>query len=116
LPKEATHKKALEPRKQAGPPLPNPMQPGVPAPPAIPNPGERPERPRPMPPMRPGQGEEKKPAAPAKKPETGLLNRTTAARDHQYWVYVPENYDANVAHALVIWLHPPGKNKKEDID
>jgi serine protease Do len=29
---------------------------------------------------------------------------------------VPENYDPNVAHALVIWLHPVGKNKDRDID
>ena len=46
------------------------------------------------------------------KPETGLLKRTTAAADHSYWVYVPENYDPNVAYALVIWLHPAGKNKE----
>jgi serine protease Do len=58
------------------------------------------------------------PAAPAppkdpKKPETGLLKRTNAAQDHHFWVYVPENYDANIAHALVIWLHPakgPGRD------
>jgi S1-C subfamily serine protease/dienelactone hydrolase len=51
-----------------------------------------------------------------KKPETGLLKRTTPAADHSYWVYVPENYDPNVAHALVVWLHPVGKNKDRDID
>jgi S1-C subfamily serine protease/dienelactone hydrolase len=52
----------------------------------------------------------------SKKPETGLLKRTTPAADHSYWVYVPENYDPNVAHALVVWLHPVGKNKDRDID
>jgi dienelactone hydrolase len=51
-----------------------------------------------------------------KKPEVGLLKRTTPAADHSYWVYVPENYDPNVAHALVVWLHPVGKNKDRDID
>jgi S1-C subfamily serine protease/dienelactone hydrolase len=51
-----------------------------------------------------------------KKSDTGLLKRTTPAADHSYWVYVPENYDPNVAHALVIWLHPVGKNKDRDVD
>jgi S1-C subfamily serine protease/poly(3-hydroxybutyrate) depolymerase len=51
-----------------------------------------------------------------KKPETGLLKRTTAAGDHTYWVYVPDNYDPQVAHALVVWLHPAGKNKDRDVE
>jgi serine protease Do len=51
-----------------------------------------------------------------KKPEVGLLKRTTPAADHSYWIYVPENYDPNVAHALVVWLHPVGKNKDRDVD
>jgi serine protease Do len=50
-----------------------------------------------------------------KKPETGLLRRTTAAADHTYHLYVPDNYDANVSHGLVIWLHPVGKKKEQDI-
>jgi S1-C subfamily serine protease len=51
-----------------------------------------------------------------KKPETDLIKRTTAAGDHTYWIYVPDNYDPNVAHSLVIWLHPAGKNKDRDIE
>jgi S1-C subfamily serine protease/dienelactone hydrolase len=51
-----------------------------------------------------------------KKAETGLLKKTTAAADHSYWVYVPTNYDPNVAHALVLWFHPAGKNKDKDVD
>jgi S1-C subfamily serine protease len=51
-----------------------------------------------------------------KKPETGQFKRTTAAGDHSYWVFVPDNYDPNVAHGLVVWLHPAGKNKDKDID
>jgi S1-C subfamily serine protease len=50
------------------------------------------------------------------KAETGLLKRTTAAADHTYWLYVPDNYDANIAHAVLVWLHPPGKNKEKDFD
>src|SRR5207245_2006521 len=51
-----------------------------------------------------------------KKFETGLIKRTTAAADHSYWIYVPENYDPNIAYALVVWLHPAGKNKDKDVD
>lgn len=50
-----------------------------------------------------------------KKPETGLLKRTVASGDHQYSIYVHEDYDANIAHAMVVWLHPPGKHKDDDI-
>lgn len=51
-----------------------------------------------------------------KKPETGMIKRSNAARDHEYWIYVPENYDANVAHALVVWLHPVGKGREKDAE
>ncbi len=53
---------------------------------------------------------EKKEKAP-----TGLLNRVTAA-GHKYWIYVPENYDPNISHAVVAWFHPAGKNRKADIE
>lgn len=49
-----------------------------------------------------------------KKIETGLLKR--ASGDRQYWVYVPEDYDPNISHALVLWLHPVGKGKDKDIE
>src|SRR5262249_43588992 len=48
------------------------------------------------------------------KPETGILKRTTADGAHQYQIYVHPKYDPNVAHAMVVWLHPPGNNKDED--
>ena len=51
-----------------------------------------------------------------KKAETGLLKRKTANGDNSYWVFVPRDYDPNVAYALVVWLHPPGRNKDEDVD
>jgi serine protease Do len=71
---------------------------------------------------RPGEKKEEKKEANKKgkkdgnKVETGLSKRTTAAGDHTYWIYVPVNYDPNVAHALVVWLHPVGKNKDKDIE
>ncbi|MBI3411711.1 MAG: PDZ domain-containing protein [Planctomycetes bacterium] len=54
--------------------------------------------------------------ADAKKVETGLIKRNTPDGDHKFWVFVHEKYDPNVAHALVVWLHPPGKNKEEDVE
>jgi serine protease Do len=51
-----------------------------------------------------------------KKYETGLLKRTNDSKDHEYWVYVPKNYDPNIAHALVIWLHPVGKGTEKAIE
>jgi S1-C subfamily serine protease len=51
-----------------------------------------------------------------KEGKTGLLKRTTAARDRRYWIYVPYNYDPKRAHALVVWLHPPHKNTAKVID
>jgi S1-C subfamily serine protease len=50
------------------------------------------------------------------KRETGTFKRTTADGQHTYWVYVPRTYDGSVAHALLVWLHPPGKSKEEDVD
>jgi S1-C subfamily serine protease/predicted esterase len=52
----------------------------------------------------------------SKKSDVGLLKRSTAAGDHEYWLYVPENYDPNVSHALVVWLHPAGKVGDRDIE
>jgi serine protease Do len=87
LPEKASVKKALTKPKGVGP------QPGQP------------------------KKEEKKEAKKDdKKAEVGFLKRTTAAADHTYWIYVPENYDPNIAHAVLVWLHPPGKNKEKDFD
>ncbi|MGH7224029.1 MAG: PDZ domain-containing protein, partial [Gemmataceae bacterium] len=71
--------------------------------------GVGPQRPRP-----PKKEDKKAPKKDDKKAEVGFLKRTTAAADHTYWLYVPENYDPNIAHAVLVWLHPPGKNKEKD--
>jgi serine protease Do len=68
----------------------------------------------PKPPGPPKKEEKKEPKKGEKKAEVGFLKRTTAAADHTYWLYVPSNYDPNVAHAVLVWLHPPGKNKEKD--
>jgi S1-C subfamily serine protease/predicted esterase len=51
-----------------------------------------------------------------KKAPTGFIKRTTAAGDHTYWIFVPTDYDPNVAYGVVIWLHPTGKNREKDFD
>jgi S1-C subfamily serine protease/predicted esterase len=96
LPPNATVKRALEPRKQAPRPAPAPGT------------GPRPE------PKKENQPEPK--PAEEKKVETGFLERSTPAKDHFYWLYVPANYDPNVSHALVIWLHAAGNGGKDAKD
>lgn len=52
----------------------------------------------------------------AKKVEPGLVKRTTPDGEHKFWVYIHDKYDPNVAHSLVVWLHPPGRNKDKDVE
>jgi len=100
----------IGPPKPGDPPKPVPLPPDKPMP----------KLPRPDMPKRPADSkkpDEKKPddkKPDEKKPaEKGLLKRTNQARDHEYWVFVPDNYDHNVAHGLVIWLHAAGKGGKD---
>ncbi len=58
----------------------------------------------------------KEPPKPEKEPETGLLKRKSANGENSYWVFVPTNYNADVAYSVVVWLHPPGRNKQDDIN
>jgi serine protease Do len=91
---EGSAKQALKP-KPALPPRPGAPPPGVPPPGA---PGPRPTR--------PGERQERKPdpSAVAK----GFFEQKDPALGRSSWLYVPENYDPNVSHALVVWLHPKG--------
>jgi len=50
-----------------------------------------------------------------RKVETGFFTRATGDGEHKYWVYVPTKYNENVAHGVLVWLHPPGRNKEGDI-
>jgi S1-C subfamily serine protease len=77
---------------------------------ALTRPGEKPVKPGDKKPA------DKKPPMPPMKPETGMQKKTTPAADHTYWLYVPDNYDPNIAYSLVVWLHPLGKNKERDIE
>jgi serine protease Do len=98
LPEPATRKKALEPRKSEESKL---------------KAAEKKEDGKKEEKKEDDKKEEKKEE---KKPETGLLQRSNATKEHEYWVYVPEDYDPNIAYALVIWLHPAGKGKDRDTE
>ncbi len=93
--------KALTPRKVARPPMGGP--PGIP----------RESRTAP-PPAKETKTADKEAKPGAKKPETGTIKRATPAGDHEYWLYVPKNYDPNTAHALVVWLHPAGRARDKE--
>jgi hypothetical protein len=69
-----------------------------------------------VPPMPPMGGEKKEEPKKKAKPPTGLLKRTNENKDKNYWIYVPEDYDPQIAYALVLWLHPVGKAKDSDVD
>ena len=123
LPEESTAKKALEKPKAPAAAIPAPAKPGDPPPPPKPEGPPMPKLPR-DPKLPKGGGKEVAPKDTAtskdatatkdpKKVEKGLLKRTNAARDHEYWVFVPENYDPNISHGLVIWLHAAGKGGKD---
>ena len=51
---------------------------------------------------------DRKPAE-TKKPKTGRHVYSDPVTGHEYWVYVPENYDPNTSHGLIVWLHRPGQ-------
>jgi S1-C subfamily serine protease len=57
-----------------------------------------------------------KPKEDEKGPETGLLKRKSANGENNYWVFVPKQYDPNASYGIVVWLHPVGRNKQDDID
>ena len=43
--------------------------------------------------------------APAEPPATGLVELKLPEENNEIWAVVPENYHAEVPHALVVWLH-----------
>jgi serine protease Do len=55
----------------------------------------------------------KPPVPPPGKP--GLHREKDQASGREYWLYVPDTYTADVAHGLLIWLHPPGNPMEEMI-
>lgn len=105
LPAESSAKKALTPRKTARQPRPQPKD-GEPRP-------KLPDLKKNEPKKEEPKQEEKK-TEEKKKAETGLLKRTTPAGDREYWAFVPPNYDPNISHGLVVWLHPAGRIRDKE--
>jgi serine protease Do len=111
LPPESSVKKALVRPKAAAPTGPGGLRP------IRPGPGDPPKPPLPGPPAGPmGNSQPVPTPKDPSKIEKGLLKRTNQAHDHEFWVFVPENYDQNIAHGMVIWLHAMGKGGKDADD
>ena len=49
-------------------------------------------------------------------PETGLLEKNTPDGEGKYFLWVYPEYDPNIAHSVLVWLHQPGINSKEQLD
>jgi S1-C subfamily serine protease/predicted esterase len=47
------------------------------------------------------------------KVETGYMTRTNEALGREYWVFVPDNYDANKSYGLIVWFHNAGEGGKD---
>ena len=69
----------------------------------------------------PGRPAAKKPAKPAdradKPGEVGVLKRTNPTLGRETWLFVPDNYDKNVAHGVIVWFHrgPAGTKDADDL-
>ena len=80
--------------------------------------------PKPVGPKPPAKGGPKK-APPKKaakkddkeKPKTGLQKiEGVGAAQRKFWVFIPDTYDPNVAHGLIVWLHPAGRQGRDADD
>ncbi len=60
-----------------------------------------------MAPPRPTRPEATKPET-AKPVTKGFIETEDPVLGRKTWTYVPENYDPNVSHGLLVWLHPAG--------
>src|SRR5262245_6051161 len=114
LPKESTKEQALV--------APKPVGPDAPAPKVDPKKGD------------PKKGDAKKDEAKKddakkeeakkeeakdnkEKPKTGLIKmEKVGAAQRNFWVYVPDTYDPNVSHGLIVWLHPAGRDGRDADD
>lgn len=48
-------------------------------------------------------------------PKTGFFENSDPATGRNSWMFVPEKYDPNVTHGLVVWLHPQNETMQEGI-
>ena len=50
------------------------------------------------------------------KAETGYVKRTTGDGEGKFLLWVPKEYNPDVACAVLVWLHAPGKGKEADLN
>jgi serine protease Do len=106
LPKESTKEKALV--------APKPVGPGIPAPKVG---AKKADAKKEEAKKEEGKKEEPKKEDDKEKPKTGLIKmENVGAARRNFWVYVPENYDPNVSHGLIVWLHPAGRDGRDADD
>jgi serine protease Do len=48
-----------------------------------------------------------------RKVETGFINRSNQALGREYWIYIPDNYDANKSYGLIVWFHAAAQGGKD---
>ncbi len=51
----------------------------------------------------------------AKKIATGLITETLPGSEHNYWAYVPQDYNPAAQYGLLIWLHPAGNTLESSV-
>jgi S1-C subfamily serine protease len=107
LPKEKSSKeKALVAPKPVGPmPMPVPMP--------------KKEEPKKEEPKKeePKKEDAKKEEGKKDETKTGLQKIENAGSGQRnFWVFVPDNYDPNVSHGLIVWLHPAERGGGRDAD
>ena len=61
----------------------------------------------------PKKDKDLEPEKKTEKEETGFLKRTDEALGREHWLYVPDSYDPNVSHGLIVWFHPAGQGGKD---
>jgi serine protease Do len=65
----------------------------------------------------PKKEEAKKDDKEKEKPKTGLQKIDGAGgTNRKFWVFIPDTYDPNVSHGLIVWLHPAERGGGRDAD
>jgi serine protease Do len=97
LPLPSSAKRALERLKGGGPPMPK---------------KERPKKEE----AKKDEKKDDEKKDDEKKGELGLLKRSNETTGRESWLYIPETYDRNVSHGVIVWFHQAGKGGKDAED
>lgn len=47
--------------------------------------------------------------------KTGRFNQKLTGSDRNFWVFVPESYNASYEHGMLVWVHPSGDTMEADV-